>query len=672
MDRLMIDVYQEVNDREDKLLWVNSSADSEEIDRIAEHFSVPHLLVELLWKRGFHTLSEIAEFLAESPSYSPPDDFLDMNLACQIIAECISSHQPIVVVGDYDVDGVTATTILTDALERLGAKVVCWIPHRVEDGYGLQVKHVEKAVQLEASLLITVDNGIRAIEAVKTARLYHLPVIVTDHHEHGEELPIAHAIVHYIRHRNAIVAKRLSGAGVALKLAAALHNGHIENEWIALASLGALADVMPMLGENRRLIKDGLQVLSQWSHAGWRALLHVAGLPEGESITLQQLLWRMIPRLNAAGRMDSADIAFRLLHRPSSEEAKSLAETIESLNRERKSWTEIATAAAIEQYQNQLENARGIVVWGEWPLGVVGIVAARLAEKFQSPAIVFANNGQHLLRGSGRSYGNDSLLAILESCQETLHHFGGHDYAVGCAVERHQLEAFRRQFQSTVKNQAKDRHDVHVPLTSDGNLMFREATPELAHWLTRLQPYGNGFKSFCFYMGPVELIDMQWIGKEQNHLRFTVRDEEATIGQWIWFQAPKICNSWHPGDCLGAIVEIVENQWQGQKRVQIHVKNAWRHLHPLRRQEISKYYHWFSQQSQIDKQNLHHWQKKLPRLNLLMSIFCELGFAVEDATAYYKVQVESARKIRDSFIYQQHLIENMEIVADTSSLSSAR
>jgi single-stranded-DNA-specific exonuclease len=646
-------------------LWRSATVDEEEARRISERFGVPLRVAKWLCIRNVPE-DEMEEWLyPERAKWLAPEVFWEMPQAVERILRARATGETVCIAGDYDADGVTASAILASTLDAIGVAWHCLIPHRIEDGYGLSVAMVDKAQQLGCTLIVTVDNGIRAHDAISYAHGLGIEVVLTDHHEPSDTPPgPTVATLHWTR-ADDDGARALSGAGVAWKLATALldhvYPGECRElrEWhTALASLGALADVMPMTVENRKLIRTGMEVLRSCERSGWRALCEVARVDAG-ALTENSLLWGIAPRLNAAGRMDSAELAFKLLMAADDATAARLATELEALNELRKSETERAYREAYAQHQQQDPNGSQpvVVVSGPWHLGVAGIVAAKLVEAFGRPAIVLADGDEEVLRGSGRAPDGFPLHEVVAACAERLEHFGGHETAIGCAVHRAQLDMFREAVCRAAESVAQDADDTAEEPVADDFLALADATMDTCAWVERFMPHGPGNPPLRFYVGPVELIQCIRMG-DGRHLRLRVKEgkHEADL---VWFNADAEARDWRPGQRLAAVVCVERNTWQGRTNVQLRVVDAHALANPLLRDEFGYLYRLLQARRRL---TLREAENALPgrsqaEAKVVLDTFVELGFAEGTESAYHVVEQVVPRDLRHSIQYQGHLRE---------------
>lgn len=639
--------------------------------------------------RNIRNVEEARRFLFWREQLSDPFAFHEMRQAVDRIHRAIREKETIVIVGDYDVDGVTASAILASELDAREAIWHCVIPERVNDGYGLSVDLVHRANDLGAELLITVDNGIRADDAVAAAIELGIDVVVTDHHEPGDStLPTCTAVVHYTRHEHPEDAIVLSGAGVAWKLTQAMEFAHprtpatgsnqLHEDWLlGLTALGAVSDMMPMRGENRRIVREGLAALRRCQQPGWLLLCERAKVGERE-LSVTDVSWKIAPRLNAAGRMAHAETAFQLLMAKQRREAVVLADEIERLNVNRRKATEEAATEAIAQAAIHGADGRpkGIVVSGPWPLGVVGIVAAKLVEKFGCPAIVFSDlDSQPILRGSGRAPGGISLHGIVERCSQWLHHFGGHDAAIGCGIERSHLDAFRAAFQTAIETaaamqlaeQPKAGDSAATEPLADDYLPLELATLETLDWVARFGPYGPDNEPLRFFLGPISISQVTPMGNG-SHLRLRVA-EGAVERDLVWFHVPEsIAVRIERGRDYAFVVEMSENLWQGKRQLQLRVIDGWKLSGSLSRNDFADVYRSLHQSGRLQVPQAHSTADgdDPTKLGLILDTFVELGFAACAEGAYHVVKSRK-RDLRDAHRYQLHLRTSMVSLRDDTA-----
>ena len=499
------------------------------------------LLAGILAARGITDPAEALTLLAGEEELSDPMLLTDMDKACARILEAIDKEQTIVVYGDYDVDGVTATALLYQHLKGMGANVKCMLPSREGDGYGLSKNAVQSIHDKGCQLIVTVDNGISALEEADFAASLGVDLIVTDHHLPHDTLPHAAAVVDPRRADDHSPFKGLCGAGVAFKLCEALA-GCPPEEMLDycgdLAAVGTVADVMPLTGENRTLVKAGLKLLQQTDRPGFSALLEEVGLA-GRPITAENVSYAIAPRINAAGRMDNAVTALQLVLCEEEERAEELAHKLNEINVARQETEQEIVRAAQEQLDAEpaiLED-RVILIWGrDWHPGVIGIVAARLMERFGRPVIVISmHEGEG--RGSGRAPDLFDLHSALAGCAQYLTRFGGHAAAAGVEIDEDNLPSFRQAINAWAADHAAQPEAVSLQL--DAAVTLGELSLDNVQELGRLAPFGRENPTPVLLVQHA-FVDGIWpMGSEGRHTRLRLRQGSDTLFASTFGVAPQ-------------------------------------------------------------------------------------------------------------------------------------
>ena len=515
------------------------------------------LLAGILAARGITDPTEALTLLAGEEELSDPMLLTDMDKACARILEAIDKEQTIVVYGDYDVDGVTATALLYQHLKGMGASVKCMLPSREGDGYGLSKNAIQSIHDKGCQLIVTVDNGISALEEAEFAASLGVDLIVTDHHLPHDALPKAVAVVDPRRADDHSPFKGLCGAGVAFKLCAAL-DGCPPEEMLDycgdLAAVGTVADVMPLTGENRTLVKAGLKLLQQTDRPGISALLEEVGL-EGKPITAENVSYAIAPRINAAGRMDNAVTALQLVLCEDEERAAELAHKLNEINVARQETEQDIVKAAQEQLDAEpaiLED-RVILIWGrDWHPGVIGIVASRLVEKTGRPVIVVSVDEHGEGKGSGRSVQGFNLHECIASCEDILLRFGGHAMAAGLSVREENLPELRRRLNEWAARECAVLFTP--PLECDLSIHLDRITVESVRRLEQLAPYGAENPTPVFVLEKA-VIDGIFSVSEGKHCRLRLRQGNASIYA-VWFGMPPEQLPYTMGDVVDAAVNL--------------------------------------------------------------------------------------------------------------------
>ena len=486
---------------------------------------LPPWMTRLLFARGIQTQEEARQFLRPSlDQLLPPGRLQDMGRAGELILNSAQKGEKAAIYGDYDVDGVSASAILWEALGRLGMERRVYIPDRHQEGYGLNTPAVEKLAE-ECRLLITVDCGITSVEEVKRAKELGLTVIVTDHHRHGPLLPPADAVITPLLGDYPF--PYLCGAGVAWKLALQLL-GDQALDLMDIAALATVADMVSLTGENRCIVALGLEKLSQTARPGLRALMRRAGV-EGR-VSSDQVAFQIAPRMNACGRMESAYTALNMLLTQDGAEAEKLALKMESLNQERKNQESRVLEDALSQVaQMDLVEQKAIVVRGEgWNSGVVGLAAGRVAEKYAYPTVALAQEGEMCV-GSARSAGNIDIYQALSQCAGLFERFGGHKQAAGLTIRADRVAQFSQMLSQAVAEQTGGK-PVIPEILCDGELELADVTEETVEWLERLEPFGTGNPAPRFLCGGVKPLSLRPVGAEGRHLKCSFQQGQAVRG----------------------------------------------------------------------------------------------------------------------------------------------
>ena len=563
-------------------VWTLGDADSTATEHIRRELALHPAVARLLVQRGFTEPDDARRFLHPSlDDLHDPSLLTDLDRGVDRLLEAVESRERIVVHGDYDVDGVSATVMLRRALTLLGGEVDHYIPERLTDGYGLLPGTVERLHTRGVRVIVSVDCGIRSSEAAERARSLGVDLIITDHHEPGASLPAALAVVNPRRADCPYPDKHLAGAGVAFKLVQALCRRSGHTEWLPafakLAAIGTLADAVPLRGENRVIARVGLDRLTAGPNSvGLQALLDASGV-SGRRLDSEDVAFRVAPRINAAGRMRSADLAARLLlatGRQQADMARQLAEELDVENgRRRAAEAEIVVEAQrAAEADSRTDEARLLVVWGEgWHRGVIGIVASKLVETFARPAVVLSVDGA-TAHGSGRSIPGFDLLAALEQCAELFTRFGGHRQAAGLELPADHLPELRRRL-GAYAHARLGSEDLVRRLEIDGTLALTDVGPPLVEGLRSLEPFGSGNPRPVFRATRVEVVEGPRTMKEQ-HLRMTVRQGGARFRAVAWRAADRAAFFEAHRTGLQLAFSVVENTYQGHTSTELTVADA--------------------------------------------------------------------------------------------------
>ena len=554
--------------------WEVRPLDKERAAAFAQTYGVPFFLAMLMNIRGLDDAAHLREFLGEGEPLSDPFLLKDMDKAAARITRAVDNMEKIAVYGDYDADGVTSTAMLYSYLETRGADVIFYIPQREGEGYGMNIGAVEYLKEQGVSLIVTVDNGISSVQEVARANELGIDVVVTDHHRPQEILPDAVAVVDAYRPDDTSPYKHFSGVGIAFKLLMALEDGAGDVEdlleaYSDLAAIGTIGDIVPLTGENRTLIRAGLERLSQSDRPGVQALLENAGIA-GKALTSTNVAFTLVPRINATGRMGAPERAVRLLISGYEEEAEVLSEEICADNEERRRVeAEIAEAAFADIEAKGYMKDRVVVVDGEnWHHGVIGIVASRVTERCGKPCMIISR-GETEAKGSGRSIEGFSLFEAICACGDLLIKFGGHPMAAGITLKPENIEAFRKRI-----NQYAAEHFPQMPtqtVTLDCKLNPAALSVSMAQSLTQLEPFGNGNPQPVFGLFNMELSNVTPVGGG-GHLRLTL-EKNGTVITAMRFNTKPEELPYHIGDKIDLAVQLEAREFRGQPSLTVIVRD---------------------------------------------------------------------------------------------------
>jgi len=563
-------------------IWDVQPCDAEQAASLAAALKVPPVVARLLCLRGLADPDDAHRFLAPSLSHlHDPFKLAGMGPAVDRLLAAIARRERVIVHGDYDVDGVTSTVIMRRAIEMLGGDAGHFIPERLTDGYGLQPATIERLHAQGARVIVSVDCGIRAPEAARRARELNVALIVTDHHEPDAALPDALAVINPKRPDCTYPDKHLAGVGVALKLVQALCARSDRDKWVPafvkIAAIGTLADVVPLVGENRVIAKLGLEMLSRGRHTvGLRSLLEASGLTN-KTVDGFHVAFLMAPRINAAGRMSSPDIAARLLlaiDEGQLAEARALAQQLNDENTKRQ--TEEAEIVAQARKAVETDPAVGahnvLVVAGQgWHRGVIGIVASKLVDLFNKPAIVLSIDGD-TAHGSCRSIPAFDMLGALERCADLFDRFGGHKQAAGLTLPAANVAEFRSRVNAWA-NDVLDPRDLMRRLRIDSTLPLASIDGAVVEALSRLGPFGAANPKPVFSAGPVQIVNPLRTIKER-HLKMSVRQGGRTFPLMAWRSAERAAMFEEHRENLELAFSVDRNEFNGEAYVELTLADA--------------------------------------------------------------------------------------------------
>src|SRR5438128_204524 len=564
------------------LRWDCNTCDETAANALAAAIRIEPAVARLLCQRGLGDAEQATRFLNPSLDHlHDPFRLADMDRAVDRLERALAQRERIAIHGDYDVDGITSTVILRRALEMLGAEVVHFIPERLRDGYGLQPAAIERLHAEGVRLIVSVDCGIRSTDAARRARELGVDLIITDHHEPEAELPPALAVINPKRRDCTYPDKNLAGVGVARKLVQALCQRADRTKWlpafVKVAAIGTLADVVPLVGENRVIAKLGLASLSGGRHTvGLRSLLDAAGL-SGKMIDSYHVSFMLAPRVNAAGRMSTPDIATRLLlatDEATGEEARALAQQLndENLRRQQEEADLVAQARKAIESDPAIGAHNVLVVGGDgWHRGVIGIVASKLVETFNKPAIVLSVEGE-LAHGSCRSIPEFDMLGALERCADVFLRFGGHRQAAGLTMEAERVPEFRARI-NQYADEVLEPDQLRPRLRIDAPLSLKQITHDLVQGIDAMGPFGLGNPRPVFHAMPVEIVDGPRPLKDR-HLKMTFRQDGRSFRAIAWRAAERAAFLTEHRAGVNLAFSLEQNQYQGETFLELSVADV--------------------------------------------------------------------------------------------------
>ena len=549
--------------------WVVRQPDTATAKRIEEELGVTHLASLVLAGRGYSEPSEAGQFLDGRLSSDDPFDLKDMDLAVQRIHRAVSAGERIAVFGDYDVDGLTATTLMYRCLKGLGADVICSLPSRDTTGYGLSAEAVDALAENGVSLIVTVDNGISAFDEVIYAKTKGIDTIITDHHMVQDSVPDAVAVIDPHRDDDHSGFEDLAGVGVALKTAAALEETSVSEaveSYGFLAAIGTISDIMPMRKDNRYIVREGLKLIPYGGCPGLEALCETTGV-DINSVNEMNVAFNLAPRLNAAGRMGNENLALELLLTEDEEEARRIAQEIDELNRQRQAveqeTSERINSILVQEVDYSSEPVFVVAAEGLHP-GVMGIASSRLVDRYDKPAIVISVDGD-TAKGSGRSVEGFSLYKMLASCSDLMDKFGGHDMAAGFTIRSDRIQELKDRIREYCREHADEYRIAKVNI--DAEISAQDVSEEEVGGLDILKPFGNGNSQPYFLVRDCVVEGIYPLG--ERHTRISLRTGEKQFYAALFGTKP--CQfPFETGEKVNAVVSL--SLYNGQIRTMVSVK----------------------------------------------------------------------------------------------------
>ena len=554
--------------------WSIEPDHSQEELQLAAELKVSPIVAKLLINRGLGDPHKARQFLAaDMESLLSPWDLKGMREAVACVTKTMEEGGSIVVYGDYDVDGITATSIVYRFLKRCGASVSYYIPERQSEGYGLNLEALEGLIAKGTDLVITVDCGISSYDIVEAVR-DRLALVITDHHEAPSLIPRAVAVVDHKQPNCPYPDKNLAGVGVAYKLCQAIwheRTGEVYQADLDIVALGTVADVVPLVGENRILVKAGLSKMQVQPNRGIEALIDVAGLKD-RKITAGHIGFTLAPRLNAAGRVAHATRAVELLTTPSQEEAYEIAEELQETNLERQALERDIHEMARQDVLKQGSDADYVVVVGgqDWHPGVIGIVASRLVEEFYKPTLVISIK-DGIGKGSCRSIDNCNMYEALQSAEDLLIQFGGHQAAAGFSIKEDKIPALRDRLTQYCKEHLSETD--YLPIVDiDSQIAIDDIDVPLIEEIETLEPYGMANPTPVLALEEATISDLFLMGQQKKHAKVLLEREDSTIDAIAW-NRPDLHASFFPGDRVKVAFTVQKNEWNGHVSPQLMIQD---------------------------------------------------------------------------------------------------
>jgi single-stranded-DNA-specific exonuclease len=548
--------------------------------RLAAELNVSQTVASILVGRKLTTYDECKKFFRPNiDDFHDPFLFRDMEKAVSRIKQAFDAGEKIIIYGDYDVDGVTSTVLLIKALRRLGANCDYYLPNRLTEGYGVSDSGIRHAAGCKASLIITVDCGITSCSQVALASSLGIDVIITDHHEPKDELPCALAIINPIMPESGYPDKSLAGVGAALKLCHALANvtGRGEELWhdlLELAALGTAADIVPLTGENRVITALGFSQMQDSNNLGIRALIEAQGLTN-KKLSTSEVVFQIAPCINAVGRLGDPKRGVELLLTQDPALAALYAKELREANLERRALDSSAADEAVQWVEmncNPEKDFSIVAASSDWHVGVIGIVASRMVERFHRPSVLFSIGEDGMARGSGRSGGGLHLLDALGQCSEFLESYGGHAAAAGLSIRSDKIDEFREKFNSVVKERLCA-DDLAPRVTADAEVPVTAITSKLLRIIKQMEPFGPG------NMRPVLLCrDLKHryapkaVGQNQNHLKLSLTSQGVTLDAIAFNFGDRLTEVKSSTTLAEVAFALEENEWNGKVSLQMNVK----------------------------------------------------------------------------------------------------
>lgn len=554
--------------------WQIFEPDKNKIEEIKNKYKVNQLLATILANRNILKEEDIRLFLNPTRNdFYNPFFITDMDIAVNRIIKAIENKENITIYGDYDVDGITSITVLKSFLNDIGVETNTYIPNRLIEGYGLNKEAIDKISKKGCNLMITVDCGISAIEEIEYANSLGIETIITDHHEAGNEIPKAIAVIDNKRKDSKYPFRELAGVGVVFKLIQAIgitlklkEESYLK--YLDIVCIGTISDIVPLVDENRVIAKLGLLLVAQTKNIGLRSIINSSGYNKIDSNTIS---FGVAPRINACGRMGKAEEALELFLSKDKNEVNELTNKLNEHNRKRQETEKTIFENAVEKIKEEhLDENKAIIVGGEnWHHGVIGIVSSKITEMYFKPSILFSFEEDGIGKGSGRSIPGFDLHEALMKCSDTIEKFGGHSMAVGITVKKDNLEKFKKEFEQ-IATQSKI--DEIIPIINiDAKVDLSDIDKEMVESLKQLEPFGEANKMPVFAFKNLKIDSIRALS-EGKHLKLTLKDNNYIINA-IGFNIGYLANEYRIGDKIDVAGVLEINTFNGVDNLQINIKD---------------------------------------------------------------------------------------------------